>query len=93
MFDPHVRGRQQGVAKLTQKPLDCVKFSQREERDLFRLACNAFWEILECEELGEGRGGGQTSDGGSATSHSNISSIALLEEFKTEHHFTLSCRK
>lgn len=34
------------------RPLDCVKFSPRKERDLFRLACNACWEILECVEWG-----------------------------------------
>lgn len=32
--------------------LDCVKFSLSKERDLFRLACNACWEILECVEWG-----------------------------------------
>lgn len=31
----------------------CVKFSAEfSERDLFRLACNACWEILECVEWG-----------------------------------------
>lgn len=31
----------------------CVKFSTEfSERDLFRLACNACWEILECVEWG-----------------------------------------
>lgn len=32
--------------------LDCVKFFLSKERDLFRLACNACWEILECVEWG-----------------------------------------
>lgn len=34
------------------RPLGCVKFTPSEERDLFRLACNACWEILECVEWG-----------------------------------------
>lgn len=29
-----------------------MKFSLSKERDLFRLACNACWEILECVEWG-----------------------------------------
>lgn len=29
-----------------------MKFTPSEERDLFRLACNACWEILECVEWG-----------------------------------------
>lgn len=34
------------------QPLDCAKFSLSKECDLLRLACNAFWEILECLEWG-----------------------------------------
>lgn len=34
------------------QPLHCVNFTPSEERDLFRLACSACWEILECVEWG-----------------------------------------
>lgn len=40
------------AARRRPQPLRCVKLTPSEERDLFRLACNACWEILECEEWG-----------------------------------------
>lgn len=42
----------EGGSKRRPQSLDCVKSSQSKERDLFRLACNACWEILECVEWG-----------------------------------------
>lgn len=41
-----------GGGRRRPQPLVCVKFTPSEERDLFRLACNACWEILECVEWG-----------------------------------------
>lgn len=43
----HTEGKAKGdLSHLT------VKFSLSKVRDLFRLACNACWEILECVEWG-----------------------------------------
>lgn len=46
------KGKQKKKRKRRPQSLECVKFSPSKERDLFRLACNACWEILECVEWG-----------------------------------------